>query len=73
MGVPRPGIKSEPQLQPTPQLWQGQILNPLFQAEDQTHTSAAIQAISVKFLTHCTTVGTPKLIFDWLMFSFTMN
>ena len=27
MEVPRPGIKSEPQLEPTPELWQWQILN----------------------------------------------
>ena len=31
-GVPRPGIKSELQLRPRPQLWQHQILNPLCRA-----------------------------------------
>ena len=40
MEVPRPEIKSKPQLGPTPQLWQCQILNPLCQAEDQTHASS---------------------------------
>ena len=34
MEVPRPGIKSEPQLQPMPQLWQRQILYPLHWARD---------------------------------------
>ena len=33
--VPEPGIKSELQLQPTPQLQKCQILNPLHQAKDQ--------------------------------------
>ena len=42
--VPRPGTKSEPQLGPTPQLWQHWILNPLRQARDGTYTSAATQA-----------------------------
>ena len=38
-GVPVPGIRSrsEPWLQPVPQLWQCQILNPLCQPRDQTH------------------------------------
>ena len=37
MEVPRPGIESEPHLhlQPMPQLWQHQILNPLAQVGDQ--------------------------------------
>ena len=37
MEAPKPGIESEPQLQPTLQLWQHQILfGPLHQAGDQT-------------------------------------
>ena len=36
MEVPRPGVKSKPHLQPTPQLWQHWILNPPCQAGDQT-------------------------------------
>ena len=42
MEVPGPGIKSEPQLQPVPQLWQCWILNPLSRAEDWTCASAVI-------------------------------
>ena len=37
--------------------------NPLHQAGDRTHTSTAIWAAAVGFLTHCATVGTPLLIF----------
>ena len=33
-GVPGPGIRPEPQLPPTPHLWQHQILNPLCQVRD---------------------------------------
>ena len=33
-GHPRPGIRSEPQLPPKPQLLQCRILNPLCQARD---------------------------------------
>ena len=39
-GIPRPGIRSEPQLWPTPQLQQHQILNPLCQARDRTYVPA---------------------------------
>ena len=35
-GVPRTGIRSKPQLQTMPQLWQRQILNPLCWAGDLT-------------------------------------
>ena len=35
-----PGIESEPQLQPTPQLRQHQILNPLRSARDRTHDAS---------------------------------
>ena len=34
MEVLRPGIKSKPQLQPMPQLWQHQILNPLHHSKN---------------------------------------
>ena len=37
MEVPGPGIKSEPQLQPTPQVRQCKILNPLCQSRNSTH------------------------------------
>ena len=40
-----PGIKSELELQPTPQLQQHGILNPLCQARDQTSTSTEISRI----------------------------
>ena len=39
MEVPGPGIESEPKLQPTPQLQQYRILNPLHRARDQTSAS----------------------------------
>jgi len=42
--VPGPGTESEPQLRPTPQLQQHQILNRLPQAEDQTCASTATRA-----------------------------
>ena len=46
MEVPGQGIKFNPQLQPTPQLWQNQHWNfkPLCQARDWTHTTAATWA-----------------------------
>ena len=59
MEIPWPRTESEPELQPTPQLQQYQIFNPLHQARNQTHTSAETQAATVRFLTHCTTEGTP--------------
>lgn len=37
--------------------------SPLHQAGDRTHTSAAAQATAVRFLSHCTAVGTPLRIF----------
>ena len=58
---PGPGIESEPQLQAMPQLWQCQILNPLCWAGDWTCTSTVTWAAAVRFLIHCTTVGTPHL------------
>ena len=39
-GVPGPGIRSQPQSRPKPQLWQYQILNPLCQVRDRTSVSA---------------------------------
>ena len=47
-----PGMESEPQLWLRPQLWQHQILNPLYQVGGQTHISTATQAAAVRFLTH---------------------
>ena len=35
-GVPRPGIRSQPELQPTSQVWERWILNPLAWAGDGT-------------------------------------
>ena len=58
--VPRPGTESELQLWPMPQPLQCQILNPLRQAGDWTCASTAIQTATIKFSTHCTTVGTQK-------------
>lgn len=55
MEVPRPGIKSEQELQPTPQLWQCWIRYPLCRAEDWTCASAATQARS---LSCCATAET---------------
>ena len=37
--------------------------NPLCQASDQTRASASTPASAVRFLTHCTTVGTPHFFF----------
>ena len=54
MKVPRPGIKSEPQLQ------QRRILNLLYLTGDRTPTSTATQATEVGFLNDCTTVATPN-------------
>ena len=64
MEVPRPGIESKPQLQPTAEQQQGQILNPLHQgrARDRTHASTVIWATAVRVLTHCIIVGTPEMI-----------
>jgi len=39
MEVPWLGIESKPQLQPTPQLQQSQILNQLHWAGDKTHAT----------------------------------
>ena len=52
-------MESKPQLQSTPQLWPCQILNPLHQAGDPTHSSAATQATAIGFLTYFATEGNP--------------
>lgn len=44
MKVPWPGVESELQLQPTPQLQQHWILKPLCRGKDRTCTSTASQA-----------------------------
>ena len=44
--------------------------NPLHQAGDQTHTSTGNRTAAVMFLTHCTTVGTPRLSVFFLCFFF---
>ena len=59
MEVPRPGVESELQVWPTLQLQQPRSFNPLHWAWDWTCTSAVTQATAVRFLTHCTTAGTP--------------
>ena len=51
-------IRSELQLQPKPQLWQCQILNPLCWARNQTFVLAPPRHRQ----SHCTTVGTPLAI-----------
>ena len=56
MEVPRPGMESEPQLQPMPPLWQPWIFNRLRGTRDQTHASAATQAAVVRFLNSGTTI-----------------
>ena len=48
--------------------------NPLCWAGDWTHLSAATLAATVRFFTHCTTVGTPvsgfSILFHWFIFLF---
>ena len=57
--IPGPGIESKPQLQPTPQLQQHQILNALHWAKDQTHAVGN----SAETLTHRATAGTLPVVF----------
>ena len=45
MEVPRPGIKSKPELQPKPQLQWCRILHSLRWAKDQTHAAAETSQI----------------------------
>ena len=56
---PKPGIRSELQLQTKLQLWQGQILNSLCQVGDQT----CIPTVPRCCRSHCDTAGTPDLYF----------
>ena len=56
MQVPRPGVESELQVEPTPQLQQSQILNPLHWAGDQTHASQRHGHV-----THCATGEPPEI------------
>ena len=46
MAVPWSGIRSEPELQPAPQLQQGWILNPLLQTWEQTRASTETNQIN---------------------------
>ena len=57
MDVPRPGIKSQLQLQPALQLWQCWILYLTVQVLGIKPSSAVAPAAAVGFLTHCTTLG----------------
>ena len=67
-GVPGSRIRLEPQLKPTPQLWQPWILNPLCQARDQTGIPEPPQMQPIplgrsrssvfSFLTFCSEPGT---------------
>ena len=61
MEIPGPGNESEPQLQAMLSCSNAGSFNPLYQARDWTHTSAEIQTPADRFLTHCATVGTPRL------------
>ena len=58
MEVPGPGIKFEPQLQPTSRLWQYQILNPLHWAMDWTHATATTW-VTTESLIHRDRAGIP--------------
>ena len=40
--------------------------NPLPQARNQTHAFTETQATALRFLTHCTTVGTPHLFYFYV-------
>ena len=61
MDVPGPGIESELELRPMPQLQQCWILNPLCQARDQT-------CITVLPRRHCATATPPHLSFFFSCF-----
>ena len=67
MEIPGPGIKSKPQLQPTPHLRQRQILNPLHRAGDWTRASMVTWAAAVGSLTHCAAVGTRRTPISWVL------
>ena len=55
MEVSRPGAESKPQRS------NARSFNPLYQSGDWTRPSAVTRATTVRFLTHCITVGTPTL------------
>lgn len=57
-----PGIRSEPQMEPKPQLWQHWILNILWRAGDQT----CIPVLPRCHRFCCTTVGTPCILITGL-------
>ena len=63
-GIPRPGIRSKPQMRPKPQLQQCQILNPLCQPRDWT----CIPTLPRRCLSCCTTAGSPLWI-SWVDFT----
>ena len=63
MEVPGPGIESKPQLWPTLQLQQHQILNPPHRARDWIYICTATWAAAVGFLAQCATAGTPQILF----------
>ena len=67
MEDPGPGIESQPQLKPMPQLWQCQIFNPLCRARFQILASVVNRVAAVRFLTHCATTGTPATDFRMLI------
>ena len=66
-----PGVKDQiwAAAGPTPQLQQCWITNPLRQARDWTHASAATWAAAdnARSLTHCATAGTPCPFFSFLL------
>lgn len=62
-------IVSQPWLWPTPPV----SFSPLPQARDQTHTSAASWATTVRFLIHCATVRTQIFLFFTQMCLFTSS
>ena len=63
MEVHRPGTESKSQLQTTPQLQQCQILKPTAPGEGSNLYLCRTQDATVRFLTHCTTAGTPRILF----------
>ena len=56
-----PGIRSELQSWPKPQLQKCGVLNPLYWARDQTHVPVLPRCCSF----HCSTVGSPTFLFLW--------
>ena len=71
--VPGPRIECKPQLQPRPQLQQCWILKPEHRAGDRTCTSTATRAVAVRFLTRCTRVGIPMILFLNHLFIFAIR